>query len=259
MQIYVVEPGDTIDSIAARFSVTVGEISYVNQIPAPYSLAVGQAVLVQTEDVSADRARYSKGYAYPFISRWVLSQTLPYLSSLLIFSYGFTTDGQIVYPVGDDEWMIAMANDYGVNPVLVLTPIGEDGTFDNNRIHAMLSDIDARDRLIGEITDVVNAKGYRGVDVDFEYILREDRDSFTEFVAVLTQTMNSIGLEVSVCLAPKTSAGQPGLLYEGKDYRGLGEAANEVLLMTYEWGYTYGPPMAVAPLNKVRQVVEYAL
>ena len=32
-----------------------------------------------------------------------------------------------------------------------------------------------------------------------------------------------------------------------------------MLLMTYEWGYTYGPPMAVAPLNKVRQVVEYAL
>ena len=29
--------------------------------------------------------------------------------------------------------------------------------------------------------------------------------------------------------------------------------------MTYEWGYTYGPAMAVAPLNKVRQVVEYAL
>ena len=32
-----------------------------------------------------------------------------------------------------------------------------------------------------------------------------------------------------------------------------------MLLMTYEWGYRYGPPMAVAPLNKVRQVVEYAL
>ena len=25
------------------------------------------------------------------------------------------------------------------------------------------------------------------------------------------------------------------------------------------WGYTYGPPMAVAPLNQVRKVVEYAL
>ena len=29
--------------------------------------------------------------------------------------------------------------------------------------------------------------------------------------------------------------------------------------MTYEWGYTYGPPMAVAPLPNVRRVVEYAL
>ena len=32
-----------------------------------------------------------------------------------------------------------------------------------------------------------------------------------------------------------------------------------MLLMTYEWGYTYGPPMAVAPINQVRRVVEYAL
>ena len=62
-----------------------------------------------------------------------------------------------------------------------------------------------------------------------------------------------------MALAPKTSAGQRGLLYEGKDYRALGEAADHVLLMTYEWGYTYGPPMAVAPINQVRRVVEYAL
>ena len=32
-----------------------------------------------------------------------------------------------------------------------------------------------------------------------------------------------------------------------------------MLLMTYEWGYTYGEPMAVAPVNEVRRVVEYAL
>ncbi len=48
-------------------------------------------------------------------------------------------------------------------------------------------------------------------------------------------------------------------MYEGKDYRLLGAAADSVLLMTYEWGYTYGPPMAVAPINKVREVVEYAV
>ena len=29
--------------------------------------------------------------------------------------------------------------------------------------------------------------------------------------------------------------------------------------MTYEWGYTFGPPMAVAPIREVRRVVEYAV
>ena len=35
--------------------------------------------------------------------------------------------------------------------------------------------------------------------------------------------------------------------------------ADRVIIMTYEWGYTYGPPLAVAPINQVRRVVEYAL
>ena len=29
--------------------------------------------------------------------------------------------------------------------------------------------------------------------------------------------------------------------------------------MTYEWGYTFGPPMAVSPLPQVRQVLDYAV
>ena len=60
---------------------------------------------------------------------------------------------------------------------------------------------------------------------------------------------------MQVALAPKVSRGQKGLLYESHDYAALGRAANGALLMTYEWGYNAGPPMAVAPLDKVRQVV----
>lgn len=32
-----------------------------------------------------------------------------------------------------------------------------------------------------------------------------------------------------------------------------------MLLMTYEWGYSYGPPMAVSPLQAVRSVLDYAV
>ena len=68
-----------------------------------------------------------------------------------------------------------------------------------------------------------------------------------------------LGCPVIVALAPKTSAAQRGLLYEAHDYALLGAAANAVFLMTYEWGYAYGPPMAVAPLGQVRAVLDYAL
>ena len=102
-------------------------------------------------------------------------------------------------------------------------------------------------------------KNYGGLDIDFEFIKAEDRDLFTEFVRVCTERMHAMGYQVSVALAPKTSAEQRGLLYEGKDYRSIGEIVDHVLVMTYEWGYTYGPPMAVAPLNMVRRVVEYAV
>ena len=60
-------------------------------------------------------------------------------------------------------------------------------------------------------------------------------------------------------LAPKTYDGQPGLLYEAHDYRGIGEASNAVLLMTYEWGYSAGPPMAVSPIENVRRVLDYGV
>lgn len=260
MLIYIVEPGDTLDNIASIYGVTVEELSYANQIPYPYQLAIGQAILVPIgEEVINKRVATANGYAYPFISPWVLQQTLPYLTNLLIFSYGFTPEGMLIPPLVSENWMLSEAANSSVTPVLVLTPFGADGRFNNSLIHAILTNTDAKNQLIQQLLTLTAEKGYGGVDVDFEYILAEDRDLFTEFVAELRFSMNQIGKFVSVALAPKTSADQKGLLYEGKDYRGLGEAADEVLLMAYEWGYTYGPAMAVAPLNKVRQVVEYAL
>src|SRR5699024_1214067 len=66
-------------------------------------------------------------------------------------------------------------------------------------------------------------------------------------------------LFLSTALAPKTSASQQGLLYEAHDYAAHGDIADYVVLMTYEWGYSHGPPLAVSPIDKVRNVVEFAL
>lgn len=258
-EIYVVKQGDTIDGIAGNFSVDVNNIIADNQLVYPYELAVGQALFIDLGTRNPTRSIRSIGYAYPFISRWVLEQTLPYLSNLAIFSYGFTAEGYLLSPALPDDWMIALAYEYGTRAILTLTPFGPDGRFSNQLIHAVVNDPAAVNRLIEELLYVMEIKGYTGVDIDFEYILAEDRDAFTSFVRQMAERMRANGYQTSVALAPKTSASQTGLLYEGKDYRALGEAADHVLLMTYEWGYTYGPPMAVAPINQVRRVVEYAV
>lgn len=263
MEIYIVQPGDTVDTIADAYGISAQSIIYNNQIPYPYPLAIGQALLLsrETSDFS-EPAKYqvsAGGYAYPFISRWVLEQTLPYLSDLFIFSYGFTPEGELIPPLLDDTFLITMAKSSDTAPILTLTPFGPTGQFSNYLISQVVNDESAKQRLIENLTAQITERGFEGVDIDFEYILAEDKIPFVNFVRDIRTAVNELGYPVSVALAPKTSDQQIGLLYEGKDYGLLGEAADSVLLMTYEWGYTYGPPMAVAPLNKVREVVEYAL
>lgn len=260
MEIYVVRPGDTVDSIAAAHETSVSSVIYNNQLVYPYPLAVGQALLLSSGETSAPSyPAWVNGYAYPFIQQDVLDETLPYLSSLSVFSYGFTADGVLIPPVLDDTFMIQSALASGVRPVLTLTPFGPDGNFNNFLVASVVNDQTAKENLLSNLLAAVQEKNFWGVDIDFEYIRPEDRIPFADFVADVRNFLSPYGYHVSVALAPKTSDTQEGLLYEGKDYGLLGEAADSVLLMTYEWGYTYGPPMAVAPVNKVRQVVEYAV
>lgn len=269
MIIYTVRPFDSIDRIAQTYGISADTIASDNQIPYPYALAPGEALLltpssqiIYPEDIlvsPSEAAVYTGGYAYPFISQWVLDQTLPFLTDLFIFSYGFTPEGELVPPALDDTFMITAAKNYGTAPILTLTPFGPDGMFNNYLITQVVNSQAAIDQLIQDLSTQITQRGFEGVDIDFEYILPQDRIPFAAFVTRIRNAVNALGFPVSVALAPKISDTQAGLLYEGKDYGLLGEAADYVLLMTYEWGYTYGPPMAVAPLNKVRQVLEYAL
>lgn len=268
MDIHVVSPGDTVDSIAMTFGTSADSIIYNNQLVYPYALAVGQALLITypgeiptpTETGSFPKPSIqSGGYAYTYISPWVLDQTLPFLTELFVFSYGFTPEGTLVFPPMDDQWIIQAAQNMNARPILTLTPFDSSGRFNNNLITSVIQNEAYKQNLIYQLLETLQTKNFTGIDIDFEYIKSSDRDAFTAFVTELTETVRPYGYTVSVALAPKTSADQKGLLYEGKDYAALGAAADSVLLMTYEWGYKQGPNMAVAPLNKVRQVVEYAV
>lgn len=230
------------------------------------------------------------GYAYPFINPGILEGWLPSVTFISSFSYGFTANGEIVdlddinmrniiysYNIENGSGS-SMNNDniadntshfgsdgidfdpnVGVGVLMVLTPIDENGNFNSQRTSDLLNNQTSSDNLIRNILSVLNSKNMSGVDFDFEYIPPADRDLYTALVRKSREILNAEGYIVTVALAPKTSSQQKGLLYEGHDYHGMGQAANLVLLMTYEWGYTYSEPMAVAPYNQVRRVIEYGI
>ena len=137
-----------------------------------------------------------------------------------------------------EEPLIEQTLEFGVDPMLVLTPFAETGSFNNQLVKAVSEDLQMQQVLIENLVQTVQEKQYAGVDVDFEYILPEDREGYAAFVGNLRERMNPLGYKVSVALAPKISAEQAGLLYEGMDYGLLGANADSVFLMTYEWGYT---------------------
>ena len=220
------------------------------------ALTPGQVLVIDYEGEKRGNVSVN-GYAYPYIDQALRRKTLPYLTYLTLLTHGFTPEGELIGM--DDEEAIAIAKEYGVTPLMLISTLTEEGTFSNELADIVLNDPAIQERLINEILANLRTKGYGGLDVDFEYIGAENRDAYTAFIQNITQRLNAEGYPVVVALAPKTSSDQPGQLYEGHDYAALGAAANYVLLMTYEWGYTYGPPMAVAPLNKVREVLDYAV
>ena len=197
------------------------------------------------------------GYAYPYVSPSVLAGSLPDAGGLAPFTYGFTEDGTLV-PL-DDTALLAQAAEIGTAGVMHLSTLTERGTFSAERAAALLENEAAQKTLIANVATNMAARGYRALDVDFEYLGAPLAAAYAAFLGKLRAAVNASGWPLLAALAPKTSREQAGTLYEGHDYAAVAANTDAVLLMTYEWGYTYGPPMAVAPLPSVRRVVEFAL
>ena len=256
VQVHTVRQGETLSGIAAQYNTTVLNLLQNNpQLGGGDRIWPGQTLVISYGSKLGTFA--VNGYAYPNIDQRVLRKTLPYLTYLSVFSYGFDSLGRILPQ--NAEMLTRMARQYGVLPLLVLTTLGEDGQFSGERAQQLLRDPVARGALIENLAQTIAAQGFAGVDIDFEYIPPEDAAAYADFVRAVRARLEPSGLTVMVALAPKTSANQPGLLYEAHNYAALGAAADDVLLMTYEWGYALSEPMAVAPINKVEQVVRFAV
>lgn len=254
---YTVKRGDSLYSIARRYNLTVSQLLEANpSITNPSMIFIGQSIRVPAGN-KVIRSIDVNGYAFPNIRDDALNNALPNLTFLSIFSYQVREDGSVV-PINDQD-LINTAWNNNVKPFMVITNIGESGGFNSDLASTILYDENIKNTLINNVIQILNEKNYAGLDIDFEYVYPSDREAYNNFLRVVADRIKPLGYILTTAVAPKISANQPGLLYEAHDYPVHGEVADHVIIMTYEWGYTYGPPMAVAPINEVERVLKYAV
>jgi len=254
---HTVSRGDSLYSIAKDYGVTLNDLISANpQISNPSKLVVGQVINVPVKGEQLGTIEVN-GYALPNIENSVLQATLPNLTYLSIFSYQVRFDGSL--STINDTPLIQAALNAGVAPMMVITNIEEGASFSSELARVILTNEQVQSNLINNIIQTLRAKNYYGLDIDFEYIYPENREDYNRFLRRITSVLRPLGYIVTTAIAPKTNANQQGLLYEAHDYPAHGVIVDHVIIMTYEWGYLYGPPMAVAPINEVRKVLNYAV
>ncbi|NMA65404.1 MAG: LysM peptidoglycan-binding domain-containing protein [Clostridiaceae bacterium] len=254
---HVVQPGESLYLIGLQYQVRVSDLVSANpQITDPSRLTIGQTVIIPPRRINFGPIEVN-GYAFPNINMETLRKTLPHLTYLSIFSYEVNSDGSL--DEINDTPLIEAARNAGVAPLMVITNIGETGGFDSDLASTILSNEDIQNTLLDNVVRIMQQKNYFGLDIDFEYIYPSDRELYNNFLRKVVNRLRPMGFTVTTALAPKISATQMGTLYEAHDYPVHGELVDHVIIMTYEWGYTYSPPMAVAPLNEVRRVLNYAV
>ena len=256
LRTHIIRPGESIYSISRIYGIPVRDILAANpQITSPNQLYIGQVINIPEEkklgtiDVN--------GYALPGIDMEVLRKALPYLSYLSIFSYEVRADGSLK-PIEDEE-LIRAARAARVAPIMVVSNIAEGG-FSSDLARTIFTNQQVRDTLINNIIKTMRDKNYAGLDMDFEFIYPENKEDYNNFLRVVVKRLEDEGYNITAtAVAPKESGEMQGLLYTAHDYPVHGALVDHVIIMTYEWGYVAGPPLAVAPINEVEKIIKYAV
>lgn len=191
MKEYIVQPGDTLYSIARQFEITTGRLRSLNpEVEYTDVIFVGQTLRIPTSGEVRPTIEVN-GYTYPVHDPVQYSAIFPYLTYLSIFGHEIRPGGLLIVP--DSAPLVTAARQAGVAPLMVVTNTVE-GVYSGELLHGILSDLQAQQALIDNSIAAAQAYGYYGVNFGFEYILPEDYASYTTFLELAANRLHAIGL-----------------------------------------------------------------
>lgn len=256
---YFVQPGDSLYSISQKVDVPFQELAKINGIPENQVLSVGYRLYIPARK---KRTAEFNGYVEPrgtTVAPALVTaarEAGPYLTYLAPFSFQALRDGSLKEPLLDDFPAIARENK---NVLMMVITNQENDQFSDELGQIILTNTSVQNKFLNNIVTTAKKYGFRDIHFDFEFLRPADKEAYNQFLRKARDRFKKEGWFISTALAPKTSAEQKGRWYEAHDYKAHGEIVDFVIIMTYEWGYSGGPAMAVSPIGPVRDVLEYAV
>ncbi|APH06757.1 glycosyl hydrolase family 18 protein [Bacillus weihaiensis] len=258
-QFYYVQPGDSLYQIAQKFSMSYQELATINNIPINSPLSIGLRLYIPEKEkrtVESNAYIEPRGTSVPANLEQAAREAAPYLTYLGPFSFQIQRDGSLKEPLLNN--FPEIAKQQNVTLMMAITNL-ENDQFSDELGRIILTNTEIQNKLLDNIVKTAKKYGFRDIHFDMEYLRPQDREAYNQFLRKAKQRFSKEGWLLSTALAPKTSADQKGRWYEAHDYKAHGEIVDFVVIMTYEWGYSAGPPLAVSPIGPVREVLEYAI
>lgn len=252
---YTVRRGDTLSKISETFNVPIMKLWQNNPLlNGGDGLAVGQVLNILYPENKLGSI-VSAGYAFPETDREILSRTLPYLSRLYIFTYGIGENGELLSP--EDSSLITLSREYGATPVMVISPIDENGAYSDGIFKEILMSENKQNTLVSKITDTAMEKGYGGVSLAFEFLGGIYDDKYEDFLNSLRNSLDNEGIFLTAEVAPNVNEAPPD--DDADEIEPDGDNEDGVVLTTFEITDKSTGPAPVFPINLTENAVRNAV
>lgn len=258
---------DWIDFLPREITMTAngGPVSIVYDTQGEVSLS--NYVVQKTIPFSDDRKTFSnlKTVAYfPIFdaeNAWCSLQRYgSNIDQLRVQLYSISTSGELragqdlpatVDPIADlDYWLDYIDSigvvDYCQTNGIEFIPVvynynGDINDFDQNAVNAMMTTPALRSAHLNDLEQLlVSHPEFDGIDIDYESLMASDRDNYSLFMEDLAVIVHSYNKLLTTAVHTKVGT---GTWYgpQAQDYQRIGNAVDEMLIMTYDLHWATSP------------------
>jgi Predicted glycosyl hydrolase len=258
-QVYIVKEGDTLTGIAAENGITLLQLIQNNPFLSVRDyIYPGEELVIRYNDKNGEMI--INGFANSYLHKEVLTKTLPFLTYLTIWENYITENAEIIsVEDGDILEIIQLSKDYGVAPMMLITAFTPKGELSQETAYKIVYTEEYQDIFINNVINVLNQKGYYGVNIAYHFLSAENIQAYNVFNKKFSDAVRNAGFSFFVTIPPRLNQANNKMTYEQLDYSQMGQQSDQVLFMSYYLGYSFAPPLPVISVSATKEILEYAV